>query len=171
MFQSYQWINVGGLEIIGAFTAWRGPEIWVSSLRRIAACGPDISICGLIKFRAESFCLQSWTGYMGQTLVFVWDGARGVGVYGGRGGVNFYCHEFLASVGKISFLGVRMGASKVLSCLACCDATCIYQFIINNQVSFHLWSKENLVKHQKVSKYFDHGWNASSWTNIYIWSV
>ena len=79
---------------------------------------------------------------------------RGGGLWGG---VNFYCHEFLASVGKISFLGVRMGASKVLSCLACCDATCIYQFIINNQVSFHLWSKENLVKHQKVSKYFDHG--------------
>ena len=93
----------------------------------------------LIEFRTESFCLQSWTGYLGQTLVFVWDGARGMGVYeGGGGGVNFYCKEFSASIDKISFLGVRMGASKVLSCLACCDATCIYQFITNNQVSFHL---------------------------------
>ena len=26
-------------------------------------------------------------------------------------------------------------------------------FINNNRASFHLWRKENLVKHQKVSKY------------------
>ena len=29
-------------------------------------------------------------------------------------------------------------------------------FITNNHASFHLWWKENLVKHQKVSKYCDH---------------
>ena len=29
-------------------------------------------------------------------------------------------------------------------------------FITNNRASFHLWWKENLVKHQKVSKYYNH---------------
>ena len=29
-------------------------------------------------------------------------------------------------------------------------------FITNNHTSFHLWWKENLVRHQKVSKYYDH---------------
>ena len=28
-------------------------------------------------------------------------------------------------------------------------------FISNNRPSFHLWWKENLVKHQKVSKYYE----------------
>ena len=28
-------------------------------------------------------------------------------------------------------------------------------FISNNCTSFHLWGKENLVKHQKVSKYYE----------------
>ena len=30
-------------------------------------------------------------------------------------------------------------------------------FISNNRASFHLWCKENLVKHQKVSKYYKNG--------------
>ena len=31
------------------------------------------------------------------------------------------------------------------------------EFIItNNHVSFHLWGKENLLNHQKVSKYYEH---------------
>ena len=29
-------------------------------------------------------------------------------------------------------------------------------FIINNHASFHLWWQKNLVKYQKVSKYYDH---------------
>ena len=29
-------------------------------------------------------------------------------------------------------------------------------FVANNYASFHLWWKENLLKHQKVSKYYDH---------------
>ena len=29
-------------------------------------------------------------------------------------------------------------------------------FITNNRVSFHLWWNENLVKHRKVSKYYNH---------------
>ena len=28
-------------------------------------------------------------------------------------------------------------------------------FISNNRLSFHLWRKENLVKHRKVSKYYE----------------
>ena len=28
-------------------------------------------------------------------------------------------------------------------------------FLSNNGPSFHLWSKENLVKHRKVSKYYE----------------
>ena len=33
-------------------------------------------------------------------------------------------------------------------------------FISNNRASFHLWGKESLVKHQKVSKYEnDCSWN------------
>ena len=28
-------------------------------------------------------------------------------------------------------------------------------FIGNNRTSFHLWGKENLVKHRKVSKYYE----------------
>ena len=28
-------------------------------------------------------------------------------------------------------------------------------FITNNRASFHLWGKENLVKHQKVSKCYE----------------
>ena len=30
-------------------------------------------------------------------------------------------------------------------------------FITNNCTLFHLWRKENLVKHQKLSKYDNHG--------------
>ena len=42
-------------------------------------------------------------------------------------------------------------------------------FITNNHDSFHLWSKENLVKHQDVSKYYDQGCSmlifcSSKWT-------
>ena len=35
-------------------------------------------------------------------------------------------------------------------------------FIANNRDSFHLWWKENLVKHQKVSKYYDQYWERSN---------
>ena len=38
-------------------------------------------------------------------------------------------------------------------------------FINNNYVSFHLWWEENWVKHQKVSKYYDHDfrWKSNNW--------
>ena len=29
-------------------------------------------------------------------------------------------------------------------------------FITYNPASFHLWSKENIIKHKKVSKYYEH---------------
>ena len=32
-------------------------------------------------------------------------------------------------------------------------------FINNNRASFHLWKKGNLVQHQKVSEYYDYGYN------------
>ena len=34
--------------------------------------------------------------------------------------------------------------------------TPVYQFITNNHASIHLWWKENLLNHQKVSKYYEH---------------
>lgn len=58
----------------------------------------------LIEFRAESFCLQSWTGYLGQTLVFVWDGARGMGVYEG-GGLISIVRSFQLVLTKFPFWG------------------------------------------------------------------
>ena len=36
------------------------------------------------------------------------------------------------------------------------EATPTYQFVTNNHVLFHLWWKENLLNHQKVSKYYEH---------------
>ena len=35
-------------------------------------------------------------------------------------------------------------------------ATRKYMFFTNNYALFHLWLKENLVKHQRVSKYYDY---------------
>ena len=32
----------------------------------------------------------------------------------------------------------------------------MHQFITNNRASCHLWLKENLLNHQKVSKYYEH---------------
>ena len=37
----------------------------------------------------------------------------------------------------------------------------IYQYVTNNHASFHLWWKENLLNHQKVSKYYEH--DCRSW--------
>ena len=46
--------------------------------------------------------------------------------------------------------------SQVLSCWATCKATLIYEFITNNQASFHLWWNENLLNHEKVLQYYEH---------------
>ena len=37
-------------------------------------------------------------------------------------------------------------------------------FISNNRASFHLWCKENLVKHQKVAKYNENDCRSSVWS-------
>ena len=46
-----------------------------------------------------------------------------------------------------NFLVLRRSATR--------KVTSIYQFVTNNHVSFHLWRKENLLNHQKVSKYYE----------------
>ena len=46
--------------------------------------------------------------------------------------------------------------SRILSFFAACDAMWAYMFITNYHTSFHFRWKENLVKHQKVSKHYDH---------------
>ena len=38
------------------------------------------------------------------------------------------------------------------------ETNCSFLFITNNHASFHLWLKENFVKYQKVSKYYDNDW-------------
>ena len=47
--------------------------------------------------------------------------------------------------------------SYVLSRSVNCETTRICQVITNNPGSFHLWCKENLLNHQNVSKYYEHG--------------
>ena len=44
---------------------------------------------------------------------------------------------------------------EVLSRTATREAIFIYQLITNNHASFHLWLKENLLNHQKVTKYYE----------------
>ena len=44
----------------------------------------------------------------------------------------------------------------MVSRLATREATRIYPVITNNQASFHLWRKENLLNDQKVSKNYEH---------------
>ena len=39
-------------------------------------------------------------------------------------------------------------------------------FISNNRASFHLWWKENLLKHQKVSKYYESSCNNRGISNL-----
>ena len=45
--------------------------------------------------------------------------------------------------------------SEVLIPSATPKGTCIYLFNSNNYDLFHLWSKESLLSHQKVSKYYE----------------
>ena len=43
-------------------------------------------------------------------------------------------------------------------------------FVSNNHALFHLWWKENLVKHQKVSKYYENGCSFlhTAWNEMYL---
>ena len=92
------------------------------------------------------------TGCLGLALVFVWGGAQR-----GRGGLISVFGKFSASIGKTFTLAWRLGAG-----LSFCEALrqpvrqLVYaMFISNNRPSFHLWWKENLVKHRKVWKYYE----------------
>ena len=49
-------------------------------------------------------------------------------------------------------------------CFASCAISYSTIFISNNRALFHLWWKENLIKHQKVSKYYE---NDSSFSNSF----
>ena len=56
--------------------------------------------------------------------------------------------------------------SLVSSCSATRKATRTYHVTSNNRASFHLWGKGNLVKHQKVSKYYE-----NDYRSIYVVSM
>ena len=49
------------------------------------------------------------------------------------------------------------------------EATRIYQFVTNNQASFHLRWNEKLVKHQEFSKYYYHGCRCSNPVTLLFW--
>ena len=111
------------------------------------------------------FCrLQSFTGCLGQALVFVWGSAL-------RGGFNFcFPGDFYRCWRNSHFWGGAWRRAMAVwsfevflifpnfprSSLLGRSATGIYQFITNNDASFHLWWKENLLNYQKVSKYYEY---------------
>ena len=81
--------------------------------------------------------------------------------------LNFYFQEIFANTDKMFTFGGNISMmfwgfpdisqfpkSISLSRLANRKAIHIYQFIANNNASFHWWWKENLLSHQKVSKYY-----------------
>ena len=55
-----------------------------------------------------------------------------------------------------SFFLKQVIFSNTLSQTATREATRVYQLITNDYASFHLWWKENLRNHQKVSNYYEH---------------
>ena len=80
-----------------------------------------------------------------------------------------FFQEFFASIGKSSILGGGLSARVQISWhfliswrpMSCAVRHLVTQlvytmFITINHASFHLWLKKNLVKHKKVSKFFDH---------------
>ena len=57
---------------------------------------------------------------------------------------------------KIFLIFPNFLRSKLLSGLKFLEVICRYNGITNNDVSCHLWWKENLLSLQKVSKYYEH---------------
>ena len=43
-------------------------------------------------------------------------------------------------------------------------------FVSNSRASFHLWCKENLLKHQKVPKYYESNCSKEEWIGKYLQS-
>ena len=56
-----------------------------------------------------------------------------------------------------SCVGILPASRRKFAKILSRDADYIYQFITNNHASFHLLWKKNLLKHQKVSTYYEHG--------------
>ena len=54
---------------------------------------------------------------------------------------------------EIFLIVLNFLTSQVLSRSVTRETIRIYQFFTNNQAPFHLWWKENLLNHQKVSKF------------------
>ena len=54
---------------------------------------------------------------------------------------------------KKSLMGNFIFYPVFLGHMATPEATCIYQFITNNDALFHLWWKETLLNHQKFSEF------------------
>ena len=68
-------------------------------------------------------------------------------------------------------LGFPMLISKMYFCLAFFIATIIRKntmFISNNRALYYLWLKENLVKYQKISKYYENDRRMEQITNRYF---
>ena len=60
--------------------------------------------------------------------------------------------ELVASINKNFVLSGSLGTRRFWQLVRQLIYT---MFISNNRASLHLWWKENLVKHQKLSKYFE----------------
>ena len=72
-------------------------------------------------------------------------------------GLTSVFQEFSASINEAFILAG--GISLKLFGNSCGNETTHkYMFIGNNRPSFNLWWKENLVKHWKVSKYYESDW-------------
>ena len=113
------------------------------------------------------FQRQSWPKYMRQTLVLVWNSAL-------REKFNFNFWAVFATIGKIFIWKERLSTRLYFyenlrsswyflisedpksSGVRQLVRQLVYTiFNTNNHYSFHLWWKENLLKHQKGSKYYD----------------
>ena len=91
----------------------------------------------------SGFELQSWPKYMRQTLVLVWISAL-------REKFNFNFWTVFCSYWQNFHFGKKTGQVRQLV-----GQPVYTMFITNNHDSFHMWWKENLGKHWKVSKYYD----------------
>ena len=116
--------------------------------------------------------LSFWRGHWGLGYAFIWAGALGAGPCfhfgGGAGGwaiIVWGLDSFLMFLNFLRSSVVRQLVRQLVYPM----------FISNNRTSFHLWWKENLVKHRKVSKYYEtdcrsrHGVNIKS--VLVIWCL
>ena len=123
------------------------------------SCSVNIQEKGIF---SDEYIFTALDKIFGQTLSFMWNGAL-------RENFFFYFLVVFGSIGKVFGLAVRLGTrlsfrrvlrfswyfliSQVVRQLLRHFVYIV--FITNYRVSFYLWWKENLVKHQKVSKYYD----------------